>query len=280
MRIYFLTREPDVCQLMADKFTEPDTEIKIFPIITNLFKTVFDEGILPDILFLDFLYFQSDAYDFYSILKKKNKLFPVVHYNHPFPIASKRKYFWTFNLQKTGYFNDLSKIEPLLGIMESALQDPQIAPYVSGIQQPQPYKSSDLRYIEPLRDSEVAFYTARFDNVITDTINEKSKKNKSSGITSSLILNSADTRFTNEFRSRNHLSHKISVLFTYLYSKRNSHVTLDELKNVLSKGAKQESPNGIRLAIYRLRSILKEDVKTHFEILNYDYGYSLVENEE
>ena len=101
MRIYFLTREPDVCQLLADSFTKPDNEIKIFPIITKLFQTVFDEGILPDILFLDFLYFQSDAYDFYSILKKKNKIFPVVHYNHPFPIASKRKYFWSFNLQKT-----------------------------------------------------------------------------------------------------------------------------------------------------------------------------------
>ena len=79
MRIYFLTREPDVCQLLADSFTKPDNEIKIFPIITKLFQTVFDEGILPDILFLDFLYFQSDAYDFYSILKKKNKIFPVVH---------------------------------------------------------------------------------------------------------------------------------------------------------------------------------------------------------
>ena len=157
MRIYFLTREPDVCQLLADSFTKPDNEIKIFPIITKLFQTVFDEGILPDILFLDFLYFQSDAYDFYSILKKKNKIFPVVHYNHPFPIASKRKYFWSFNLQKTGYFKDLSKIEPLLSTMENALQDPQIAPYVSCIQQPQPYKSSDLRYIEPLRASEIAF---------------------------------------------------------------------------------------------------------------------------
>ena len=54
MRIYFLTREPDVCQLLADSFTKPDNEIKIFPIITKLFQTVFDEGILPDILFLDF----------------------------------------------------------------------------------------------------------------------------------------------------------------------------------------------------------------------------------
>ena len=280
MRIYFLTREPDVCQLLADSFTKPDNEIKIFPIITKLFQTVFDEGILPDILFLDFLYFQSDGYDFYSILKKKNKIFPVVHYNHPFPIASKRKYFWSFNLQKTGYFKDLSKIEPLLSTMENALQDPQIAPYVSCIQQPQPYKSSDLRYIEPLRASEIAFYTERFDNVITDKINSTKKECISYSTSNFLNLNSTDQRFTNEFRSRNHLSHKISLLFTYLYSKRNLHVTLEELKNVLSKDSKPETPNGIRLAIYRLRTILKEDVKTHFEILNYDYGYSLVENED
>ena len=115
---------------------------------------------------------------------------------------------------------------------------------------------------------------------ITDKINSTKKECISYNTSNLLNLNSTEQRFTNEFRSRNHLSHKISLLFTYLYSKRNLHVTLEEMKNVLSKDSKPETPNGIRLAIYRLRTILKEDVKTHFEILNYDYGYSLVENED
>lgn len=280
MRIYFLTREPDVCQLLADRLAGPDTEIRIFPIITKLFQTVFDYGILPDVLFLDFLYFQSDVYDFYNILKKKEKLFPVVFYNHPFPIPSKRKFFWCFNLQKTGLFTSISNIEPILDTMEKALQDPEIYPYVSAIQEPAPYKSDNLRYIEPLKESEINFYIERFDNVITDSITKHNKKKVELTKKEPVTLSSSDSSFANEFRSRNHLSHKIFVLFSYLYSKRNQHVTLDELKHALGKDSKQASSNGIRLAIYRLRMILKEDIKTHFEILNYDYGYSLIECEE
>lgn len=279
MRIFFLTREPDVCQLLADKFAGIDTEIKIFPIITKLFQSIFDVGITPDILFLDFLYFQSDIFDFYGLLKKHDKMFPVVYYNHPFPIPTKRKFFWSFNLQKTGYFSDLSRIDPLLEIMEKALLDSKIYPYVSVIQQPVPYKSANLRYIEPLHESEIEFYKDRFDNVITESLCANSRIDKTSTPVEFTSLNSADKQFTDTFQSRNHMSHKIKLLFTYLYSKRNLHVTVDELKSIFGHEKKQSS-NALRLAIYRLRSILEQDIETNMEILNYDYGYSLIEKEK
>lgn len=276
MRIYFLTREPDVCQLMADKFSSLHAEIRIFPLVTKLFQNIFDFGITPDILFLDFLYYQNDVYDFYNLLKRKNKMFPVVYYNHPFPIPERRKFFWSFNLQKTGYFPDISKIEPLLQIMEEALKDPDIYPYVTAIQQPLPYRSTNLRYIEPIKESEIKFYTENFDNVITDSI--INTKKLSSSRKTEIPQVSPCSSFTNEFRNRNHMSHKIFRLFSYLYSKRNSHVSIDELKKILSSGTTEESSNGIRLAVYRLRSILKNDKQTSMQIVNYDYGYSLIEN--
>lgn len=276
MKIYFLTREPDVCQLMADKFSDLHAEIKIFPLVTKLFQNIFDFGITPDILFLDFLYYQNETYDFYKLLEKKQTIFPVVYYNHPFPIPDRRKLFWTFNLLKTGYFQDISKIEPLLQIMEEALKDPDIYPYVTAIQQPLPYRSTNLRYIEPIKESEIKFYTDNFDNVITDSI-LKTKKITSSR-ESEIPITIHESNFTNEFRNRNHMSHKIFRLFSYLYAKRNSHVTTDELKKILGSSSTKESANGIRLAVYRLRSILKNDSQTDMQIVNYDYGYSLIDN--
>lgn len=278
MRIFFLTREPDVCQLLADRFAGNGTEIKIFPVISQLLQTLFDFNIIPDILFLDYLYFQPDYQNFYDILKKKGIMFPVVYYNHPFPIPSKRKFFWSFNLLKSGNFSDISNIEPLLETMESALADPQISPYVSAIQQPLPYRSSDLRYIEPLKENEIQYYMERFDNTITDHLNKG--KNKAAVLTDNQKkIESIETPFAKQFRVRHRLSHKIFVLFNHLYNKKDSHVTLEELKRVLSRGSKEETANGIRLAIYRLRSILREDIKCKLEILNYDYGYSMIETE-
>ena len=56
MKIYFLTRQPDVCQLLADKFAPLKAEIKIYPLVTNPLRDVFDYGIEPDVLFIDYLY--------------------------------------------------------------------------------------------------------------------------------------------------------------------------------------------------------------------------------
>lgn len=277
MKVYFLTREPDVCQLIGDKLTLQSFEVRIFPLVTELFETIFDKENIPDILFLDFLFFQNGTYDFYSILEKYNKVFPIVYYNHPFPIPQKRKIFWIFNLKKTELFQDLSYIEPLLNYMQIILQDPEIFPYVSAIQQPKPFRSRNLRYIEPLKKDEIEFYLKRYDNVITDFLKNTIPKTLPVNKQQEYELSSEEISFANNFRSRNKLSHKIFVLFKCLYSNLNSHVSTIELQKALSYGSKQESQNGIRLAVFRLRAVLKEDVSVKFEILSYDNGYSLVD---
>lgn len=277
MRIYFLSRQPDVCQLMADRLSQISAEIKIFPLIPELFHDIFDMGNIPDILFLDFLYYQSDVFDLYTIFEDRQKFFPIVYYNHPFPIPEKRKYFWTFNLQKSGKFKDTKNIEPVLEEMEKALMDPNIAPYVSCIQNPAPYRSSDLRYIEPLKESNINYYISNFDNVISDSYKSSLPKTSvQQGENISIDNSSRD--FENSFRNTHRLSHRLFILFKYLYERRNRHVSLSELSSVLSSGSQKLSANGIRLSIFRLRNILKEDLSSGLEILNYDYGYSMIES--
>lgn len=280
MRIYFLTRQPDVCQLLADRLLKLNAEIKIFPLIPGLFHHLFDLGILPDVLFLDFLYYQNDGTDFYNILKKYNTVFPVVFYNHPFPIPERRHFFWSYNLKKTGFFTDLASIDPILQLMEESLMDPDISPYVSCIQEHKTYKSDNLRYIEPLKETEFSFYLENFDNVITDHIKENKNLHDSVHTATPSDLTSEESNFTAKFQNTHHLSHNIFTLFKYLYSKRNTHVALDELTKILSKGNKSITANGIRLSIHRLRAILKQDITSGLEILNYNYGYSLIEKDK
>ncbi|MCR5614002.1 hypothetical protein [Treponema sp.] len=278
MRIYFLTRQPDVCQLLADKLAPLKAEIKIYPIVTNLLRDVFDYGIEPDVLFLDYSYYQVETYNPYDLLQKYKKMFPIIFYNHPFPAAQERKEFWLSNLKKTGFFSDFSSIEPILDIMQNALTDSAIAPYVSSIQKPKPYFSSDMRYIEPLNDDEIEFYTNRFDNVVSNFY--KAKKNPylvKVPSSSDDSVNFTSDSFTNDFRVRNHLSHKIFLLFSYLYSKKNTHVPIAELCKILSHGTKKVSLNGLRLAVYRLRTILAEDIKAKLKLISFDHGYMLVE---
>jgi len=276
MIIYFLTRQPDVCQLIADRLQETDVEIKIYPVITNLLQNVFDFNLVPDILFLDFMYYQNDSFDPYLLLKKYRKIFPIVFYNHPYPLPEKRKLFWLYNLKQTGLFSDLSRIEPLLKSLEDALKDPAIFPYVSGIQQPKPYKSSNLRYIVPLSDNEIKYYKEHFSNVITDYYSD----DFSFARKENLYIADTIPEYVKEFRSRNRLPHKLTVLFSYLYIKKNSHVPISELCNILAEKKDAISPNSLRLCIHRLRNQLNMNKEAKIEIISFDHGYMLIEKEK
>ncbi|MBR5933203.1 MAG: hypothetical protein IK002_04365 [Treponema sp.] len=276
MTVYFLTRQPDVCQLIADRLQESDVEIKIYPVITNLLQTVFDFNLEPDILFLDYMYYQNENFDPYLLLKKYNKIFPIVFYNHPYPLPDKRRLFWLYSLKRTGLFNNLSRIEPILYSMEEALKDPRIFPYVSGIQQPKPYKSSNLRYIVPLNENEIEYYKQHYSNVITDYYSDGFNFIQNEHIYVSDII----PEYVKQFRSKNRLSHKLTVLLSYLYLKRNSHVPMTELCSVLSENGKAISPNSLRLCIHRLRNHLKRNRDTSVDLISFDHGYMLIDKEE
>lgn len=288
MRIYFLTRQPDVCQLIADRLTKLKVEIKIYPIISSLLRDVFDFGLDPDILFLDYMYYNNERLNPYSVLKKHGHLFPIVFYNHPFPLPESRKKFWVLNLKRTGLFTDLSKIDGVLDIVKNALDDPDIYPYVSGIQQPESYHSTNLRYIVPLNNDEAEYYKNHFSNVITDYIcsdkkgsysKDASKKNK---LKAKLHVQSKIQipDFVRQFQLKQHLSHKLVLLFSYMYSKLNMHVPAEELCNVLSNDGEHLSPNGLRLSIHRLRNILEMTKSPYLELISFNYGYMLIDREK
>ncbi|MBQ0003050.1 MAG: helix-turn-helix domain-containing protein [Treponema sp.] len=272
MRIYFLTRQPDVCQLLADKMAGTNVEIKIYPLLTKLFQNIFEFGVEPDILFLDFMYYQSTTFNPYSLLLKHNKMFPIVFYNHPFPLAENRKMFWKKQLQKTGYFSDLSAILPFLDIMQNALQNPEIYPYVSCIQEPKEYISDNLRYIEPIDSHEVEYYTSHFSNVITDFLVPE-KKRKPFNHDENTLLETSDC--IKKFHKRNHISNKLQIIFNKLYQNFDRHVSAKELCEYISRDDKPASSNSLRLTIHRLRNILANDSELNFDIISFNKGYIL-----
>ncbi|MBQ0162134.1 MAG: hypothetical protein KBS84_03105 [Treponema sp.] len=272
MRIYFLTRQPDVCQLLADCLAGPNVEIKIYPLLTSLFQTIFEFGVEPDILFLDYVYYASSTFNPYSLLLKQGKMFPIVFYNHPFPLSYNRKTFWLNELAKTEYFSDLSKIEPLLEKMQQALADPAIYPYVTCIQEPKEYISDDLRYIEPIKDNEVDYYVAHFSNVITDFLVPGSKRKR---MHENSIKEALAPEFIKNFLSRTHMSPKLITLFNKFYTNCEKHLSVAELCACMAENGKPATPNGLRLAIHRLRELLSNEPDVKLDIISFNKGYML-----
>lgn len=277
MRIYFLTRQPDVCQLLADKLAGTNVEIKIYPLLTRLFQNIFEFGVEPDILFLDFMYYQSTTFNPYSILLKHNKMFPIVFYNHPFPLAENRKAFWKKQLQKTGYFSDLSALNPVFDIMQNSLADPSIKPYVSCIQEPKQYISDNLRFIEPVDSNEVEYYTNHFSNVITDFLAPEKKRKKN---TDDAFRYSIESDYIKAFQTRNHVSNSLLLLFNKFYQNQEKHLSTSELCKSISQNNKTVTSNSLRLAIHRLRTVIEKDSETNFDIISFNKGYMLTKSHE
>lgn len=274
MVIYFLTKEPDACQLIADKFSNEKSIVKIFPTVTNLFRDIFDLNILPTVLFLDYLYFEPDLFNPYDLFKSHNKIFPIVFYNHPFPLPNRRKLFWLHQLKKSGHSFNIEELALPLEMLESILLDKTISQFISGIQAPIPFHSSNLRYIEPLNDNEKNYYIKNYNNVITDFLSNSNKKEKPTQKIDSIINPKVDTKFLDAFRIENKLSHNLYKIFEYLYIYKNIHVSSQDLRNLIARKEKL-SENGLRILIYRLRKILINNKKYKYTIITFDYGYML-----
>lgn len=272
MRIYFLTRQPDVCQLLADKLAGTNVEIKIFPLLTSLFQTVFEFGVDPDILFLDYIYYQSNTFDPYKLLIRNNKMFPIVFYNHPFPLPYNRTTFWRKELLQTGYFSDISKITPILETMQDSLADPSIYPYVTCIQEPKEYISDNLRYIEPIKPDEKDYYLKHFSNVITDFLVPASKRKR---VNEKLIKDFLSPEYIQSIKSRTHMSAKLTKLFNKLLSNCEKHVSIAELCSSISENSKPMTPNCLRLEVHRLREILSKEKEIKLDIISFNKGYML-----
>lgn len=272
MRIYFLTRQPDVCQLLADKLAGTNVEIKIFPLLTGLFQTLFEFDVDPDVLFLDYVFYQSNTFNPYSLLVKYNKMFPIVYYNHPFPLSHNRKIFWKNELRKTGYFSDLSKLNSVLDTMQDALSDPSIYPYVTCIQEPKEYISEDLRYIEPIKEDEKEYYIKHFSNVITDFLVPGSKRKR---VHEKTIKNILSPEYIQNFQSKTHMSAKLIKLFNKFYTNCEKHITISELCSSMSESTNPVTPNSLRLAVHRLRELLANDKDMNLDIICFNKGYML-----
>lgn len=269
MLIYFLTKEPDVCQLISDKLITKEIIITIFPTTTNLFKKIFELNLIPDLLLLDYLYFQPDLFNPYNLFNKSKKKFPIIFYNHPFPLPRRRKIFWLYNLKKTKEDFDLTNISKILYKLEQILLDKNISKYISCIQYPEKYISTNTRYIEPLNNEEISYYLNNYDNVITKELTKDKKFTSQKKIHQE---SKEENEFLDLIRTENKLSHNLFIIFEYLYLHKESHVSTLELRNLLNHTL---SENGLRLIIYRLRKVLTENKKYNLTIETFDYGYIL-----
>ena len=145
MTVYFFTKQIAVCEKIVDKiicrgmYAIPHYGQKFFCHLLN------KHGTLPDLFVMDYTMFQHDMLNIYRYMREQDVIVPLIFYNDPYPPDGERVNYWLF--QQARHFTGLKispEIRELLYAIQSAVESPEIKPYIPLIQAPLPFGEADI----------------------------------------------------------------------------------------------------------------------------------------
>lgn len=149
MTVYFLTRQKDVCSLIAESLRTAGYMSELFTELDEFFAVVkVQKAQKVDLLALDYRMFDHELVNPYAILKKEHRTIPLIYYNDPFPEPEERALYWKVkNHEHLGNsFTEEKRIAlvPLFQKLQDITNDPLLNQYISLINKPKPYNEEHL----------------------------------------------------------------------------------------------------------------------------------------
>jgi hypothetical protein len=138
MKVAFLTREPDVCELIASRLPAGDCTCTVSDNSLLFYDELIHKKMEVDLLVCDFKMFQHEVFNIFDFLKEKKMSIPLIFYNDPFPENEGRSLYWLAQNQEQFSRYDLDYLRPVLDRIAEIVEDPSIRPYVSLLQPPLP----------------------------------------------------------------------------------------------------------------------------------------------
>ena len=96
MVVYFLTKQPELCHLIAEQLKKSFHICSIFTDSAELYGAVTQNGSEKiDLIALDYSLFEHDVFNPFEILLQNEKtIIPVIYYNDPYPESNEMAAYW------------------------------------------------------------------------------------------------------------------------------------------------------------------------------------------
>lgn len=145
MVVYFLTKQPELCSLIADQLKKSFHICSIFTDSAELYGAVTQNGSGKiDLIALDYSLFEHDIFNPFEILLHDEKsIIPVIYYNDPYPESSEMAAYWKAK-NRSCYGEKLPEeklhqIYPLFKQLQNIVNSERINPYISVICKPRTF---------------------------------------------------------------------------------------------------------------------------------------------
>lgn len=221
MVVYFLTKQPELCNLICDELKKSFHVCRVFTDPDEYYATVKVLGSTKvDLLAVDYRMFDHDFFDPYSVLLYEKLVIPLIYYNDPYPELSELASFWKVkNKSKLEDVIDESTIEKYMPVfldLQRIIQSKEINPFISTVCRPLKYEPAD-------------------ENCFTEMITVENYRKK---------MRIPESRFN---------------LLKYLYENRNVTVTAEEICLSLWNEYSERTKQMLYSYIHDLRRILEND---------------------
>ncbi len=240
MWIYFFTKQSEICNIIAKRLNEEKIQTLVFDNLDIFFQLMYSKKKLPDLFVFDYRVFQHDIFNVYRYMENIQRLAPLIFYNDPYPDPKIRVNYWLYQCSLHIKNTDCTALEQPFTIIAKTISSPSLNPYISIIQQPLPFPAAEFQQEE------------------FESVPEKKEIN------------------IYEFRKREKIQPSVFRLLKYLYERRNTYISIEELeKNILGKDqiAKRGS---VYSYISRLRSYMKRESSIRMDIIQSHKRYKLV----
>lgn len=148
MVVYFLTKQPELCNLICDELKKSFHVCRVFIDPDEYYATVKVLGSTKvDLLAIDYRMFDHDMFDPYAVLRYEKIIIPLIYYNDPYPEPEQMASFWKVK-NKTKLENEiddsiLAKYTDLFLLIQNIMQSEQVNPFVSTICRPLLYEPKE-----------------------------------------------------------------------------------------------------------------------------------------
>ncbi|MCQ2586740.1 MAG: hypothetical protein MJ174_01400 [Treponema sp.] len=243
MLIYFITSQPDICQIFQKNL--PKHHCFIYTTLEPIYDLIKNKNAIPDLIIADYIMNNHSIFNVYEFMNERKLHIPFIYYNDPVISFPDRVMFWKYILEVNDPYNtelDVEKFHDVFTTIMELVESPDLKPYIKLLQDP-----------KPLPKAKLINYLYR-DYTLSSLGDKLYKYRRIPGMTDGLFF-----------------------LLQMFYQNIGFVLSLEQLQDEYLKNGKEIKIPSLKVELSRLRTVLKKSNDSRIDIIKRQNGYELID---
>lgn len=244
MRVFIYSPQYEISYILSEALTDCNTMCIPFRKISHIQDTIHNSKTNPDLIILDYLSFNHDAFSIVYRMMDENVRVPIVFYNDPVMIKKTRIGHWKemiLRLQPCREIIDDNKYDPIFIKLQNLVESDELRPYLPLMTKPLEIPKEMIK-----------------DNFTLQYMKEKKGD------------------FIYEFKKRTNLPENLFYLLALLHSNRDKALSYTDISDLYKEDERKISYESLKVMMSKLKSAIRNDKQCNFIIGKKDNKFRFI----